>query len=465
MRVRVLGVLGVLSLLLVLGLAYSLLSAGSRELTQELQINRVASLNRLAQVASEAAASNDWTVLQTEMDSYSNLYGEGILVHTQDRALASGALDPNRTDVKDAFFNASLNLSLTSVEPLWPLGPSSKLVSRSFGSANQVLGEVVLEVDTAPAQAKLRTLWLLVIVAAVVLEAGLLLLAARVTGWVLRPIHRLNSAVLELEATGSMQQLPQDGPPELRELSRSLTTMAAAVQESLDQQRQLIADTSHQLRNPVAALRLRADLLQLQLTDGPGREGIQPVLAELDRVEGLLDGVLTLATAENRLSEGQARQAVGPSSPAGARANPALIAQEELERAGAAAALNGTTLVWGREPAGDVELDCNPLELAQMVGELLGNAIKYAAGGTVEVSVGAGPGEVHLDVSDDGPGLPAEELASAVARFWRAPQHRGIPGTGLGMTIVDRLARANGGELVLAAVHPHGLRARLVFRR
>jgi signal transduction histidine kinase len=68
-------------------------------------------------------------------------------------------------------------------------------------------------------------------------------------------------------------------------------------------------------------------------------------------------------------------------------------------------------------------------------------------------------------VSDDGPGLSADERAAATSRFWRSPSHRSIRGTGLGMTIVDKLAAANGGRLVLAEASPHGLTARLEFPR
>lgn len=467
MRLRVLGVLSLLSLLMVLGMYYALLSASSRELTQELQINRVSALNRFAQVASDAtadaASGNDSTMLQMEMDTYSELYGEGILVRFRDQTLSSGNLDPDREDVRNALFNARLNLSLTTLPPLQPFDAGSELVSRSFGSANQVLGEVVLEVDANKAREKLRTRWLLVGVSAIVLESALLFLAARVTGWVLRPIHRLNSAVMELAATGTPRPLPEDGPPELRELSRSFTTMAGAVKESIDHQRQLIADTSHQLRNPVAALRLRIDLLQLQLQTTREQE-TAAVVAELERVERILDGVLRLATAEHRAFEGLARRAVGPASAnVHAKANPYAVVREELERATPAAQLSGTLFTLEASPDSQLQLDCNAFELAQMVGELFSNAVKYAPGAHVRVTIRVLPTTVEIEITDDGPGLSPEELAASTSRFWRSPRHRNIRGSGLGMTIVDRLAGANGGSLELGSRQPHGLRARLIF--
>ncbi|GAP55919.1 signal transduction histidine-protein kinase AfsQ2, partial [Arthrobacter sp. Hiyo6] len=253
MRLRVLGILSLLSLLMVVAVSGVILASASRELTQEVQINRIAALNRFAQVAYDAALEGDSTQLEREMDGYSRLYGEGILIRLQQGTLRSGGLDADRPAVRDAVSGASLNVSNTVLPTLEPFGSGSEVISRSFGTGSQVLGEAVLEVNLDAARQKLRERWLVVGLAAAALEGLLLLAAARLTGWVLRPVHRLNSAVTELEETGRSSQLPADGPPELRELSRSFTAMAQTVSEAIDSQRQLIADTSHELRNPVGA--------------------------------------------------------------------------------------------------------------------------------------------------------------------------------------------------------------------
>ena len=462
MRLRVLGVLSLVSLLMVVGASFALLTSASRELTQELQINRAAALNRFAQVASDAALDNDTTQLKREMDRYSELYDEGIIIRLQDETLSSGGLDKDRDDVRTALSSASLNLSNTTLPPLLPFGTGSEVISRSFGSANQVLGEAVLEVTQDAARQKLRERWLAVGLVAVALWAVLLFMAARVTGWVLRPIHRLNSAVTELAATGRTSHLPEDGPPELRELSHSFTTMAQAVTESIDFQRQLIADTSHELRNPVGALRLRMDLLQLQLHTQQEQEAAAKVLAELERVEDILDGVLKLAAAEHRAVEGAVRTAVGPALHTESLTDPMMVLQEEVERARPAAQRSGAELLL-EAPDRPVELSCNPAELAQMVGELINNAIKYAPGARITVALSHLPGTAAIEVADDGPGLSAEERAASLGRFWRSPRHRDIRGNGLGMTIVNQLAGANGGRLILDHRVPHGLIARLEF--
>jgi signal transduction histidine kinase len=463
-RLRVLGALSVLCLLVVFLVSGTILGSAARELTQEVQINRAASLNRLAQVAFDAAGDGDTVRLQREMDTYSSLYGEGIVVRLQQGILRSGGLSEERADVQAALSLAGLNVSDTDLAPLEPFSSGSELIFRSFGSASQVLGGIVLDVDLDTARHKLRGRWLVVAVAAVALAAVLLLAAARVTGWVLRPVLRLNSAVTELERTGRAGRLPEDGPPELRELSRSFSAMARTVSASIESQRQLIADTSHQLRNPIGALRLRLDVLQLELQSSREREAAENVMAELERVEEILDGVLKLAAAEHRASEGSARSFSGPDGrPPAEPVDPYPVLQGEVERAAPAAERAGCRLVLLPPPSPPALVACHPAELAQMTGELLTNAVKYAPGATVTAAVGVRAGKVSVEISDDGPGLSEQERAAAATRFWRSPRHSSVRGTGLGMTIVGELAAANGGRLVLAPATPQGLSARLEF--
>lgn len=464
MKVRVLGILSLLVVVIVVTISSVILTSASRELTQELQINRVAALNRFAQLASDAAEDDITTQLQREMDRYSELYGEGVLIRLQQKTLRSGGLGEDQPQVRDALSRASLNLSDTTLTSIRAFGTGNDFISRSFGTASQVLGEVVVEVNLDAARQKLRERWIVVGLAAVALGLLLLVAASRLTAWVLRPVHRLSSAVHELEATGKTSQLPEVGPPELRELSRSFTAMADTVTRSMDSQRRLIADTSHQLRNPVGALRLRIDLLQLALRSEPGKQAAAGVVAELERVEEMLDGVLKLATAEHRASEGSARTEQESEHKRLAVIDPFPVLQGEVERATPAARRAGSELTL-EDPASESQIVCDPDELAHMVGELLANAIKYAPGARITVASKPTRGGTAVEISDDGPGLPADHLAASTTRFWRAPQHSKIPGNGLGMTIVERLAEANGARLVLKTREPHGLRARLEFAR
>jgi signal transduction histidine kinase len=239
--------------------------------------------------------------------------------------------------------------------------------------------------------------------------------------------------------------------------------MANTVSASMAAQRQLIADASHQLRNPVGALRLRLDLLQLELKTAREHDVAERAVRELDRVEEILDGMLKLAAAEHRASEGYLRAASNGDHAPAQPMDPFPVLQGEIERAAPLAEQAGCRLVLAAPPQPPALVACNPAELAQMAGELLNNAIKYAPGATVAAAVRQEGSAVAVEISDGGPGLSAAERASAATRFWRSPRHSSIPGTGLGMTIVGELAAANGARLVLADAVPNGLSARILF--
>ena len=459
MRLRVLGILSVVAALIVLAVAASVLASASRELTQELQINRSSALGRFAQLAYDSTLDGDTTQLQRDMERYSGLYGEGIVVRTPTATLASGGLSPERPDVAEALARARLNLHDTALSPLAPFGPASEALSRPFGTGSQVLGEAVLEVDLEPARAKLRERWAFTVLGAVAVWGLLLVGAGRVTGWVLRPVHRLTEAVGELGSSGRSAPLPEDGPPELRALSRAFTSMSHTVAESLESQRQFIADAAHQLRNPVGALRLRTDLLGLELATDAQREAAGRAAGELERVESVLADLLRLAAAEHRASELAAPTEAEPPAPI----DPYPVLAEAVEHAGPEALRAGVELRLEGPPAEALHIRCDPGDLSEMAGELIGNALKYAPRAHVTVSARAAGGLASVQVADDGPGLSPDERAAATTRFWRSPRHQAIHGTGLGMAIVERLAGANGARLVLAPAEPHGLVARLEF--
>ncbi|MGY3567188.1 sensor histidine kinase [Sinomonas sp. RB5] len=466
MRLRVLGILSLFSVLIVAAVSASILASVGRELTQELQINRVAALNRFAQVADDATSSGDTAQLQREMDRYSALYGEGIVVRTPQATLSSGGLSLDRADVRDAAARAQLNLSDTTLQPVQPFGPRSEVIARSYGTASQVLGEAVLDVDLTAAEQKLRERWLLVVLGSVAVWALLIAGAERLTGWVLRPVHRLTAAVIAFEESERATRLREEGPPELQRLSRAFSAMAEHVGASMQAQRQLIADASHQLRNPIGALRLRTDLLALELDTPAQREAAAGVTRELEHVEDVLDGMLRLASAEHRVREGAV--AGGPGAPLGERAevlDPWTVLQDAVERAAPAAHRSGARLELVGPPAAPLRIACNRSDLADVVGELLENAVKYAGapGSTITVGAAVRDGVVTVEVTDDGPGLTAEERAASTTRFWRSPEHSGSRGTGLGLAIVEQLAEANGGRLVLGPGTPRGLVARVEF--
>lgn len=467
MRLRVLGILGTLLLAIVAIASAMLLQSVSRDATADLQLNRISALNRFVQLATHADLNSDMSLLQLEMDTYSDLYGEGLLINLGQRQLVSGSIDPQDPEVAQAVRNAELNLGLLQLPPIDPFSDATALLSQPFGNSAQVLGSVTMQVNLETARTKVleksSVLWLMVIS----LGAGLLLLADRLTSWVLRPVHRLNDAVNDIAQHQAPVHLEEQGPPELRQLSRSLSRMAQTMAESLEQQQELIAETSHQLRNPVAALRLRVDLLKMRLGEQADPAGVHAVESELDRVETLLDGVMRLASAEHRLTEQRAGDALPDAAVRGQQIDVGQMLAEEVERQSEAARLLGNQLVLDASATSEPEAIawCNGFDLQQMLAELVENAFKYAPGSSIVMGLELHQRTIEIQIQDHGPGMSAAELENAADRFWRAEQVRYRPGTGLGLAIVDRLARVNAGGLTLESSPGQGLKATISLPR
>jgi signal transduction histidine kinase len=267
---------------------------------------------------------------------------------------------------------------------------------------------------------------------------------------VLRPVAELSGGVRAVgEGRPGAHVSAHAGPPELRELAGAFNRMSDAVASSAEQQRRLVADTSHQLRNPLAALRLRVDTLEPHVAE-PARQVYASTVAEVERLEALLDGLLGLAAVESRATE----LAAGRAEPA--QADVAAVVTEQVELWAAAA--DRARVRVEVEPGPPAAVACAEDELAQVLGVLIDNAVKYAgAGAMVEVGWRLVDAGVRLHVRDDGPGLPPSWAEMATLRFWRAPDARGQRGSGLGLAIADRLVGTRGGTLRVGAAPFRGL--------
>ena len=263
---------------------------------------------------------------------------------------------------------------------------------------------------------------------------------AALAGWAvaragLAPVGRLAAVAEQVTATGDpARRVEVDRADELGRLAASFNTMLGALQRSLTAQRQLVSDASHELRTPLTSLRINAELLAAE----PGPDG-KPALSGQERRE-VLDrvvaqvaelGQLVASLTELARDESQAR-------PTGD------VRLDEVIQAG----LTGARRDWPRtrflaelEPcvlAGHAE----GLQVA--IRNLLDNAAKFGPpGAQVEVSLRAG----EIAVRDHGPGIAAADLPHVFDRFYRAPSARGVPGSGLGLSIVRQVAERHGGTV------------------
>ncbi|KOV85041.1 HAMP domain-containing sensor histidine kinase [Nocardia sp. NRRL S-836] len=416
MRQRLLVVLLLFSLTAVTAFAAPLLLSTASERTQQFVISRTADLDRFATLPGDLVVA--------EALRYTEVYGEEVVVVD---AAGQPLVESGMTvaDVSAQIDAALRNQPAAPVPTVLPWNGGDVLFARPVGTGTKVAGAVVMRASTGVAAADVARRWALVLAGALLAACACVLLVLVVARWLLRPLKELDRGVRAV-AEGQRRTHVADtaGPAELRALAESFNRMSDAVAEAADQQRRLIADASHQLRNPMAALRLRVDMLP--------RNG--SLLTEVERLESLLDGLLALASAESTATE----RAAGGVEPE--LADLRVVAHDRVDAWRAAAGSAGVTITVDDRAPGLVR--CAVSDLAQVLDVLLDNAIKY---GGSEVAVVCD--RSTLTVRDNGPGLSEEDIEHATERFWRGegPQR----GTGLGLAIAERIVTAHGGRLRL----------------
>ncbi|MGH2735106.1 MAG: sensor histidine kinase, partial [Actinomycetota bacterium] len=219
---------------------------------------------------------------------------------------------------------------------------------------------------------------------------------------------------------------------------------ASKLEQLIDSQRAFIADASHQLRTPLAALRLRLENLEAEMAP-LAQEDLEGAIGEVRRLSTLVDALLALARAERELPSPQP-------------VNVVEVARDRLAAWEAFADERAVRLQLKADDEGPL-VNSTPGHLEQVLDNLIANAIEISStGGRVHIGVVARNDHVELRVSDEGPGMGPEERARAFDRFWRSPEARsGRDGTGLGLAIVKQLLSNDGADISLQEAPTGGL--------
>ncbi|HYN92096.1 MAG TPA: ATP-binding protein, partial [Thermoleophilaceae bacterium] len=284
---------------------------------------------------------------------------------------------------------------------------------------------------------------LLVGAAGVLLGAGLAALVARTA---LAPIARFTRRTEELAGDPDpSQRIDSDRSDELGRLARSFNTTLDALERSVEAQRQLVADASHELRTPIASLRANIQTLQqAESLPAAERERLRAdIVGELDELTALVADVVELARGikPGELADDVSVDGIveAVAERARARARDGVKLEVRTER----------TLVRGE-----------PERIQRAVSNLVDNALKWSPeGGTVEIELAGG----RLSVRDHGPGFADADLPHVFERFYRAGSARALPGSGLGLAIVRQAAEAHGGEVDAANAPGGGALLRVSF--
>lgn len=260
--------------------------------------------------------------------------------------------------------------------------------------------------------------------ALVTLAAGLLL-AILAAVWLARrivaPLERLDAAAAQLGRGERPALLPETGPRELAALARRVNALVREVHGLLDGRTTLLAGLSHDLRTPLARMRLAIEMLSRR-----------PDSALLERLERDIEEMNRLVGDMLELARGLGREAPRE-----------IDVGELLEQLAESAREAGTSVTVAAEPC---RVTAAPMALRRLLGNLLSNAQRYGDAGTVELLARRDKGALLIGVLDRGSGIPHDQLEAVFRPFHRVDASRspGTGGSGLGLAIVRQLAQANG---------------------
>lgn len=319
-------------------------------------------------------------------------------------------------------------------------------VAVPVASGGTVHGAVRITYPSSTLDDRIRSVWVGLGVLTVVVAAVVTLVGLALSGLVTRPVTRLKEAARRIAAGDLSARAPTDaGAPELRELALVFNETAARQQELLEAQRDFLGDASHQLRTPLAAIRLQLENIEAVVPIDV-QPAVAAVRAETARLGRISEGLLALTKA----SEAPETRPTDLSVVLGERRS---MWTPIAEDAGVQLVVS-TPRLW---------VDAAPGALEQILDNLIDNALDVApAGSEIGVDATVAAGRVELHVADRGPGLDEEQRHRAFDRFWRGPAAE-PGGTGLGLAIVARLAAQCGGTAELRARAGGGVDAVVVL--
>ena len=290
-------------------------------------------------------------------------------------------------------------------------------------------------------------------VAPVALMAPVLML---VVWWVVRtslaPMTRVRRQVAERQVD-DLTEVSEDGlPDEIRPLIHELNMLFKRVRQAFDVQNDFVADAAHELRSPLAALKLQVLGLQ-RANDGAARDvAVSRLNAGIDRATRLVEQLLVLARQ-------QANAATGSKPEAASLADLARLAVADI-----AVLAQARQIDLGMDESEQGQISGRPEALRILMRNLLDNAIKYTpVGGTIDVKVIRDRDDLLLTVEDSGVGIPEPDRERVLDRFYRVAGTQGT-GSGLGLAIVKSIADLHGATLSLSdGARRGGLRVELRF--
>ncbi|MGH3042106.1 MAG: ATP-binding protein, partial [Gaiellaceae bacterium] len=274
----------------------------------------------------------------------------------------------------------------------------------------------------------------------VVVGVGLaMLLVGSVLAWlladrVLRPVKAVTETARSISGGDLSRRIPETGHDEIGILADTFNDMLARLETAFETQQRFVSDAGHELRTPITIVRGHLELLEDDPEDRQATLAL--VMDELDRMGRIVNDLLTLAKWERPDFLALAPVEVGG------------LIEDVLAKTSALGPRS-----WQLDSSPDGTIVADRQRVTQALMQLAQNAVQHTEEGD-EIALGAfvGGGEARLWVRDTGPGIPFDEQARVFDRFYRAGEKRLSEGAGLGLAIVQAIARAHGGRLDLSSV-------------
>ncbi|WP_186125371.1 ATP-binding protein [Burkholderia gladioli] len=298
------------------------------------------------------------------------------------------------------------------------------------------------------ASVALRTVWPLILLLPF-LGAAVWMIVGRG----MRPLRRVTRAV-ESRRPEALDPLPDNRlPQEVQPLVHALNGLLARLAAALDTQKAFVADAAHELRTPLAAVQIQAQLVARAQDDETRREALADLQSGVTRATRLAEQLLALARSE----------------PDGATVREPVALADVLAHCVSAQAVvaQKRNIDLGIEEAQPAIVDADIGALRVMLNNVLDNAVKYTPeGGRIDVSLSFDEGRVLVRVADSGPGIPPEERERVFDRFYRdssARMRTDVSGSGLGLAIVKRVAAQQRAIVTLGESPAGGLLVEIAF--
>jgi signal transduction histidine kinase len=434
-----------------LGFAYA--QSERRRLTSAVQHDALA----LSIRAEDAIERNDLARVKQDVERYQSDTGGRVVVVGKDGRLIADS-QPTRAGPRNFSSRPEFAAALRGHENHGTRYSSTlhqhlQYFAVPIVDANTPIGALRVTYPTSFVDARIRRTWLVLLGVGVVILAIVFLVSLRLARQVTKPLDEVEQAAARLgQGDLRARAAVPSSPPEIRELAESFNRTAGRLEDLVSAQQAFVADASHQLRTPLAALRLRLENLEDEIGDAPDVAGddVSGALAEVARLSRLVDGLLELARAE-RATAPSVDLPLAPLVEARVQAWSALADERDVE------------LVASLAPG--LVVRSGPGRLDQVLDNLFSNALEVApVGSAVRVTGRATAGGIELLVADAGPGMTSAQRARAFDRFWRPTGADRDGGSGLGLAIVQRLVTADGGTVGLDESAGGGLAVRLVLR-